>query len=351
MPLLLELAGFRGERRSIDMTVRWTLKNEVQIHRAAHWRLYALQTEAERGESGFDLPLEIASSHDITLANLHIYRVISSFQPFPWAIKVSNSPDLHFRNVHCYSNSKVNYDATVFDQSHQLEIRQHEFAWLDLSGRPSAPRQHASSPLAADGARVEKLAGGFYNITGGAVGPRGDFFFVEAQSNRIYRWAASSRKLSTVSDRPLSPINLLADQAGNVVVVSYAGNGTVYSLSTNGDVSPLKQEAVNARFGASLYLPVSDWRLNRESLSNPAAHFVSPDGTAVLPVGADFMRGATSWGVKSSPPIRSFGLPGRYLANPSMSAKRRPSPPGRLTSLLMAACGISGGSPTKGAKA
>ncbi len=28
----------------------------------------------------------------------------------------------------------------------------------------------------------------------------------------------------------------------------------------------------------------------------------------MLPVGADFLDGATSWGVKSSPPIRSFGL-------------------------------------------
>lgn len=53
---------------------------------------------------------------------------------------------------------------------------------------------------------------------------------------------------------------------------------------------------------------MSDWRLNRESLSSPAAHFVSPDGTTILPVGADFLNGAVSWGVKSSPPLRSFGL-------------------------------------------
>jgi sugar lactone lactonase YvrE len=28
----------------------------------------------------------------------------------------------------------------------------------------------------------------------------------------------------------------------------------------------------------------------------------------VVPVGADFLSGATSWGIKSSPPIRTFGL-------------------------------------------
>jgi sugar lactone lactonase YvrE len=202
----------------------------------------------------------------------------------------------------------VSYDATVFDETHHLEIRQHEFAWFDLSGRPPAARPPAASPVVAEGARVERLAGGFLNIAGGAVGPQGDYFFVDAQSNRIYRWTVSSRKLSTVSDRPLSPVNLLADQAGNLLIVSSGGDGTVYALTAAGDFSPLRQEPVTARPGARLYLPVSDWRLNRNSLSSPAAHFVSPDGTAVLPVGADFLRGATSWGVKSSPPIRSFGL-------------------------------------------
>jgi hypothetical protein len=55
-------------------------------------------------------------------------------------------------------------------------------------------------------------------------------------------------------------------------------------------------------------LPVSDWHLNRDSLSHPAADFISPDGTAVLPAGRDFLDGVTSWGVESSPQIRSFGL-------------------------------------------
>ena len=70
----------------------------------------------------------------------------------------------------------------------------------------------------------------------------------------------------------------------------------------------LKPEAVTNRTGNSLFLPVSDWHLNRDSLSHPAAKFISPDGTTVLPAGKDFLDGATSWGVKSSPPIRSFGL-------------------------------------------
>jgi sugar lactone lactonase YvrE len=155
---------------------------------------------------------------------------------------------------------------------------------------------------------VEKLAGGFYNISGGAAGPHGDFYFVDAHGQHIYCWNPDSRQLSTVSDSPPEPVNLALDKSGNLLVVSRAGNGLVYALKPQGGIVPLQPEAVTNRAGKTFFLPVSDWRLNRESLSHPAAHFFSRDGSTILPAGADFLNGATSWGVKSSPQIRAFGL-------------------------------------------
>jgi len=118
----------------------------------------------------------------------------------------------------------------------------------------------------------------------------------------------SQRRLSTVNDFPMDPVNLAVDETGNLVVVSYAGKGIVYSVQHGGVPEPMKAEAVTSKPGKKFFVPVSDWRLNRESLAHPAAHFVSPDGTTILPAGADFLNGAMSWGVKSSPQIRSFGL-------------------------------------------
>ena len=77
------------EGRVYEMSSEHHVRHEVQLHNVSNWRIYALQTEEERGEGGFALPLEIDGSSNITLANFHIYRVIGSFQPFPWAIKVS----------------------------------------------------------------------------------------------------------------------------------------------------------------------------------------------------------------------------------------------------------------------
>ena len=213
------------EGRAYEISSEHHVRHEIQVRNAAHWSFYALQTEEERGESGFALPIEIDSSRDITFANFHSYRVISSYQPFPWAVKVSNSRDIHFRNFHCDSNSKVSFDDSVYDQTHGTEIRQHEFAVLDISGDTAHPRPALTSPVLEDGAKVEKLAGGFFNISGGATGPGGDFYFVDSHWQRIYRWSPKSRQLSTACDSPLDPVNLVVDQATNLVVISYAGNG------------------------------------------------------------------------------------------------------------------------------
>ncbi len=160
------------------------------------------------------------------------------------------------------------------------------------------------------GAKVEKLAGGFYNISGGAVDPAGDFYFVDAHWQRIYRWTAAARQLSTVADQPLDPVNLAIDKAGNIIVASYTGNGTVYTLRPDAPtaVTVLQAQPVASRAGMRAALPVSDWHLNMNDLSHAAGQFVSPDGTTFLPVGQGFLDGAVSFGVKSSGQLRSFGL-------------------------------------------
>src|SRR5208283_6187986 len=96
-------------------------------------------------------------------------------------------------------------------QSQDLTIRQHEFASLDISGEATRPNPMALPPTAVSGAKVEKLAGGFFNISGGTAHAQGNFYFVDAHWQRIYRWDTSSRQIITVSDAPLEPVNLAAD--------------------------------------------------------------------------------------------------------------------------------------------
>ena len=298
-----------------EMSSEHHVRHELQFRNVSNWRIYALQTEEERGEGGFALPLEIDNCSNLTFANYHIYRVISSWQPFPYAIEVSNSKNIRFRNMHHYSNSKVAFDATVFDQTHHAEVRQLEFAWLTLSGKPPVAAPARTSPVLAEGAKVQKLAGGFFNISGGAVDPAGDFYFVDAHWQRIYRWSAATRQISTVTDNPLDPVNLAFDKAGNLMVVSYTGNGTVYAFKPGAPLESLqflKPVEAAPRPGLTAIRAAGEWKLAKDpTTGNPVAkeyQYLSPDGTTYIAAGRDFVSGATSWSVKSADLLRGFGL-------------------------------------------
>ncbi len=301
--------------RIYEMSSEHHVRNEAVLDHASHWQIYALQTEEERGEGGFALPLEIRNSRDITIANFHIYRVVSSDRPFPYAIRVSDSKNIRFRNIHCYSDSKVSFDNSIFDQTHDFELRQREFAWLNLSGNAPPARRQTSSPVVDSDAKVLRLAGGFFNISGGAVDNSGDFYFVDAKWQRIYHWSVTAGQLSIVRDNPLDPVQLAFDKSGNLLVVSYQGNGTVYSFKpgTNFDqLTVLKPEAAAPRPGMTPILPVDCWRNQNDFVEEVTRkkpyQFLSPDGSVFIPAGEDFVSGQLYYGSKMHDVIRAFGL-------------------------------------------
>ena len=311
----LLVSNTRTSGRVYEMSAEHHVRHEVQLHGVANWELHALQTEGERGESGFDLPLEIRDSSGITVSNLHVYRVISSDQPFPWAVKLTSSRDIRFRGFHCYSNSKVSFDAAVFDDGTGASLRQREFARLDVSGDAPRPTAAAPSRVLEPGATVERLAGGFHNVSGGAVSPSGDFYFVDARWQRIQRWSVTQRRLTTVADAPLQPVNLAFDASGNLLVVSYAGNGTVYALRPDApDAEPvfLAAQRAQPRPGLAAILPVGDWRLQRAADGGRCWRARSSTCRQTAARSSRPRRASPtvsmSWGVKSSDLVRAFGL-------------------------------------------
>jgi hypothetical protein len=291
------------------------VRNEVILDHASNWEIYALQTEEERGESAVALPVDIRDSGNITFANLHMYRVVSSYQPFPYAITVTNSRNIQFRNLHCYSDSKVSFDNAVYDSRHNIEIRQREFAWLTVSGNAPQVRPKEPSPVLAEGAKMERLASGFFSISGGVVDTSGNPYFVDARKQTIYRWDAATRALSKVRDNPLDPVQLFFDKAGDLIVVSYSGNGTVYSFNPNTqeyDITLLKAEPAQPRPGMTPVLPADYWRNENDfpkaiSVKDPY-QFVSPDGSAFLSAPAAFVTGELYYGAKLNSTLRAFGL-------------------------------------------
>ncbi len=301
--------------RIYELSSEHHVRNEIMFDHASNWSIYALQTEEESGEGAMALPIDLQNSSNITFANYHSYRVVSTYQPFQYAVRVTGSSNIRFRNFHCYSDSKASFDSAVYDQTHHVEIRDREFSWLNISGDALAENVARPSTVLEPGATIAKLAGGFFSISGGAIGPSGDPYFVEARWNTIYRWDQAAQHLTKVRENPLQPVNLAFDRSGDLLVVSYAGKDTVYAFkpeSRDESVTLLQPEVSVARPGMKPVLPVDSWRNENDFAQAVVAQrpwqFVSPDRSVFIPVKQDFIDDDLYYGIRMQDVVRAFGL-------------------------------------------
>ncbi|MGO9231118.1 MAG: glycosyl hydrolase family 28-related protein [Bryobacteraceae bacterium] len=348
-----------------ELSAEHHVRTEVKLDHVANWEIYALQTEGEREESASAISLEIDHSKNITIANYHGYRVVRSYHPVPHAVHLYQSNDIRFRNVHVDHNSamtkcdefgcrqhtrsgKVSFANCIVDRTHGAEVRDREFAWLDVPGSPAPATPRGPSPVLESGAAVEKLWSGFYNISGAAVDASGELYFVDAHQQRIYRWSPERRDLAVVRDNPLDPVNLAFDKAGDLIVVSSGGKGlTVYSLRPDGPedrIEILAPERSVERPAAAAILPVSyfvngdftntlstgtyeyttlEQLFTKVVTSRMPYQYVSPDATVFIPADDAFVQGPAYFGYKFGYILQAFGLvkavPGKpfYVTNES----------------------------------
>ncbi len=369
-----------------ELSAEHHVRNEIVLRNVANWELYALQTEEESGESPFAFSLEIDHSKNLTIANYHGYRVVHSYEPFPYAIRISNSSNIRFRNVHVDSNSsmaqcddsgacrqyvrssKVSFDNAIYDQTQKVQVRDREFAWMNVSGNPVRRKPHKPAPTLERGARMQRLATGFFNISGAAVDPSGQLYFVDAHWQRIYKWLPKTQEARIVRDNPLDPVNLAFDKSGDLIVVSSGGKEeTVYSFrpgTPEYDVTILKPQPATERPGMAAVLAPDYWvngdftetlslmTFQYESLEQMFFHlmktrkpyqYVSPDGTMFVPAAKVFLQGPPYFGTKWAHILQAFGLvkavPGHpfYVSNDSdeKTYSGRVNPDGTLSGLRL----------------
>ncbi len=324
----MEISDTQTSGRVYAMSLEHHVRNEMIIRNASNWRFYAVQFEEEREESPQCLPLQIERASNLQFANTFFYRVISCFVPFPQAVKVGESKDIRFRNLHCYSNSRVSFDSTVMDTTAGAKVGDPEFAVLDIARAPIPARPSSSAVVFPDGAKVEKLADGFLNIAGAAVDGKGTLYFADARENRIYRWSPEQHRAEQVREIPQQPVQLAFDKSDNLLVVAYSGNGTVLAFRPDvkdSEITTLKPQPAAPRPGIVAVLPVNRWMHNAEFMQNSTQqkpfHYLSPDGCVIIPAAEDFTTGATQWGTKMADVLRAFRLapavPGRpfYVTN------------------------------------
>ena len=321
------------------------VRNEIVLDHVQNWEFLAPQTEEEVRESQDTVSLEIRNSSNILVANYHAYRVTRNVKPALTAVKLYNSTDIRFRNVHVnaesgYATCDVNgcatylrashfpYENALVDVAHGLQVREREFAVLDVPPNPVAVQ-----PSTFEGGHAEKLQDGFYGLTGATVDGMGRLYFADRHDQRIYRWTPE-RKLEVVRDNALDPVQLAFDRSGDLMVLSWYGpEGAVYSLRPDAPETELNLISPTPRTphaGALTALPVNWWvngefkdQLDPKTLrfttlgemfeaevrEPKRAEYVSPDGSLVLPAFRVFQQGPPDHlGWRFSPTLDALGL-------------------------------------------
>jgi len=327
-----------------EVSTEHHVRVEFALNGVENWDFYSPQTEEESGESQEAISFEIINSRNITIANYHAYRVTRSIRPVDTAVRIFNSSDIRFRNVHvnaesglgtCDANgcgtflrvSKFPYENAIRDMTHHIDIREREFAVLDY---PAGPKPPAPRDI---GNKVEKLEDGFYSISGATVDARGKLFFVDKHQQRIYSWTRDGG-LSIERDAPLDPVNLAFDKSGNLLVLSSLGaEGTLYSFKPGAaatELTVIPPTPVRAHPTSIALLPVNYWNngefkdqldlrtyryttlaqmFARDMATPKAREYVSPDGSLFLPAARTFQQGPPDHlGWRFSDNLDAYGL-------------------------------------------
>ncbi|QGP81227.1 glycosyl hydrolase family 28-related protein [Sphingobium sp. CAP-1] len=302
-----------------EMSVEHHARNEIILDNVHNWEFLAPQTEQEVDDGPDAISLDIRNSSHLLFANYHGYRVTRTYAPEKSAVKVANSGDIRFRNVHVNAESgfatcddegcgtflrasKYPFDNAIEDVSRKLLVREREFASLDIG--PAGSAVTAAAPSAT---KVERLEDGFWSISGAAVDAQGALYFIDRRFQRIHRWSAD-KGLEIIRDHALDPVNLAIDASGHVMVLSSLGaKGGVYAFDPAGpkDAMTLIQPTpVRSNGAARILLPVNWWNngefkdqldpksyefttlaemFARDAGTAKAREYLSPDGSLSLP--------------------------------------------------------------------
>ena len=153
--------------------------------------------------------------------------------------------------------------------------------------------------VVAEGAKVEKLAGGFKFTEGPAADAKGNIFFTDIPNNRIHKWSLEG-KLSTFRENSGGANGLYFDKKGNLLACEGGGRRLV-SINPKGEVTELAAKYQNKKFNSLNDLWIdpkggvyfTDPRYGRrDNLDQDGEHvyYLAPDRKSVVRVIDDMVR-------------------------------------------------------------
>ena len=270
-------AGLRVEDTSTpgsiyQLSCEHHIHNEVQFHHVQNWKIYALQTEEENPAGAEAIAADIDGSQHLLFANTYMYRVSRNVLPKRDAATVRGSDDIRFENVKVFSQTRLAFDNSVFDENDGVQVRAHHFTAFVVH-QAAKPPEALPVPAAifAKNEKLVKVATGFSNASGLTADEDGHVYFTDAAMHKIYRWNEEAAKAEEIAEIPGSPMALGFATPHTLLIMAY--EKAVYSLDLSQPEAKPYQVAESDVLspGSTLMLPVGlhnelwnlEWLLER----------------------------------------------------------------------------------------
>ncbi len=315
--------------RIYAMSIEHHVRNEVRFNKVSNWKVYCMQTEEESRESSDCQPIEMDDCSNITFANLYMFRVIRINTPYYSSVRIRNSANITFLNLHNYSQIKYTNDIAVYDVNKNIDIRPWELSRLVVTGKEPSRRAYNGSV-----GYVNLLASDFEFAEGITHDSKGNIYFCDHRMRRIFKWSVETNSLSLIADFPWKPSNLAVDSKDNLLILfrydvqpgylingkaeemprmpdtkgtSFSGYGNsnytmrMYSIDPENpeesiQILPRVPMKSIKNVHKALY-PSNRWRdfhdFNEVSVYVPEMCFVAPDGVTIVPHYFDLSRSSS----------------------------------------------------------
>ena len=242
------------------------MRNEVRMNHVANWKIYDLQTEEENPEGADADALELESSHDLQFVNTYMYRVSRNVLPKPYAVIARDSTNIAFDNVKVFSQTRLAFDNTIFNQDSGVAVRAHHFAHFELANL----HMGVALPLPtsfAQSASVTKITTGYSNASGLTADEAGNIYFSDAAMRSIYRYDIERHQASLLAKTDFSPMVLSFLAPSTLLAIN--NEKSVSSVNINDGTVSQVSETTTAKPDTTLLLPVGlhnqliqlDWML------------------------------------------------------------------------------------------
>ena len=308
--------------RILAMSLEHHVRTEMVLRNVHNWELHAIQFEEEGTEGPDCHNMEMSICSNLKFSNVWMYRVIRAFMPKETGIRVWDSHDITINNMHSYTQIIPAIEFPVYDMSKGIGLPCWDYAMLHITGDEPSRRE-------APGLYSPQLVvSGFELASGAAADSEGNVYFCENRMRKIYRWDASTGKVTFVSDFPWKPFALGTDTQDNVIVIArydpqpglmvngvqesvvplpddnpmYSGWGNggwevrAYSFSPKNPaatfaVLPLVESSTITN-PEKVYHPSSRWRgdFTEIATTTPAKSFLGVDGKTAIPQTFDLFR-------------------------------------------------------------